>query len=81
MRLLNTYKNTKVKHLPIYIPTGSKPYLTRYALMYTSHTKRLMCSFLANGELLLRISLPENNLVKLTKISIILNSVKEETLS
>ena len=64
MRLLNTYKNTKVRHLPIYIPTGSKPYLTRYALIYT---KELLCSFLSNSELLLRISLPEHNLVKTTK--------------
>ena len=67
MKLLNTYLQHRPKHSVIYIPTGSKPYLTRYALMYTSNIKRLRCSFLSNNELLLRIPIPEYNLVKTTK--------------
>ena len=67
MKLLNTYHLNRPKHSVIYIPTGVKPYLTRYALAYICTTKKLMCSVLSNGELLLRISLPENNLVKITK--------------
>ena len=67
MRLLNTYKNNKFIKRPIYILPKSKPYLTKYNFIYSQTAKKLMYNFLSNGELLLRISLPEYNLVKTTK--------------
>ena len=67
MKLLNTYKNSKFIKRPIYILPKSKPYLTRYNFIYSQTVKKLMYNFLPNDELLLRISLPEYNLVKTIK--------------
>ena len=66
MKLLNTYKNNKFIKRPIYISPESKPYLTQY-FIYSQTAKKLMYSFMSNDALLLRISLPEYNLVKITK--------------
>ena len=67
MKLLNTYQKYSSKPSAIYIPTGANPYLTRCAIAYICNPKELLYSFLSNSELLLRISLPEHNLVKVTK--------------
>ena len=67
MRLLNTYKNNKFIKRPLYISSKSNPYLTRYKFLYSQTAKKLMYSFVSNDKLLLQISLPEYNLVKITK--------------